>query len=157
MLRLWLPILAVSLYLLPAPVCGDDAKELKIIATAKDFSRVNSIGPITLKPGSLAVIRSAEELVAASNKAESAKEPAAQKEIESALAKLLKVDAIDWNKQMVMAAIAQGFDSLKSDGKVLTATYLPYIERPLRATPQPPKVLVLTERFEGQVKFVPKK
>jgi len=157
MLRLWLPILAAVLILLPAPVCGDDAREQKILATAKDLSRGNTIGPLTLKPGSPAVFRSAEELVAASSKPASAKEPAAQKEMECALAKLLKVDAIDWSKQMVLGAISEGFPSLKSEGKVLTATYLPYHDRPVRFVPPSPKVLVLIERFEGEVKFVPKK
>ena len=45
------------------------------------------------------VIRSAEELVANSAKADKAKDADVQKEMSLALAKLFKVDAIDWNKQ----------------------------------------------------------
>jgi hypothetical protein len=73
------------------------------------------------------------------------------------LAKLLKVDAVDWRKHIVLGVIGQGFDSLKYDGKVLTATYVPFKEPLTRLIPPTPKVLVLIERFEDEVKFVPKK
>jgi hypothetical protein len=92
-----------------------------------------------------------------SRKAKSAKDPVVQKEMDVELAKLLKVDAVDWRKHIVLGVIGQGFDSLKYDGKVLTATYIPFKEPLTRLIPPTPKVLVLIERFEGEVKFVPKK
>jgi hypothetical protein len=155
MLRLWLSILAGSFVLLPATAHGDDAKELKTIATAKEVTRGYAIGPIVLDKKSQTVIRSAEELVDMSNKAKSAKDPEVQKEMTSALAKLLKVEDIDWSKQMIVVGVVESIDSMKADGKVLTVNYTPYIQRPIRAVPAPPKVMVLTERVEGEVKFVP--
>ena len=77
--------------------------------------------------------------------------------LETELTKLFKVDAIDWNKQIVLGVIGEGFDSLNTDGKVLTATFVPYKEPPGRGVPRTPKFLVLIERFEGEVKFVKKK
>jgi hypothetical protein len=134
----------------------DPTKELKTIATAKDRARSSSFGPFWIKrPG--VVIRSAEELVALTNKAASAKDVTVQKAMENELAKLLKVDAIDWSKQTVLGIIGESFESLKCDGKVLTATFVPYDETVTRAIPPTPKVLVLIDRVEGEVKFVPKK
>jgi hypothetical protein len=151
-------LLAVAWLVLSAPAHAEDAKELKPIATAKDlYSRSASIGSFQLKREGV-VIRSAEELVALTGKAKSAKDPAVQKEMEAELAKLLKVDAIDWNKQIVLGVIGEGFDSLNTDGKVLTATFVPFKEpAPARSIPRTPKVLVLIERFGGDVKFVMKK
>jgi hypothetical protein len=157
MVRLGLAILASALVLLPASLRGDDPKELKIQAIAKDLSEGTYLGPIRLKSVGPIVIRSAEELVAASGKPTAAKDLAVQKEMEAALAKLLKVEAIDWRKQMILVGIVQGFETLASDGKVLTVTILPFNERPTRAPQKYPKELILTERFEGDVKFVPKK
>jgi hypothetical protein len=154
MLRLGLCI-AVSLTLIPAVAFGDDAKELKILSNVSELSREHKIGPVIIKSDKLVVIRSAEELAAASSKATSAKDKDVQKEIEAAAAKLLKVDAIDWNKQMIVVGIAVSVDNLKVEDKNLTVTYQRYVERPTRAVPPSPKVLVLTDRFEGEVKFVP--
>ena len=155
-MRLLLLALASVLMLLPAFTFADDAKELKVIAKAKEVTQENSIGPIVINKQAPALIRSAEELVAASKKAKSAKDPEVQKEMTTALAKLLKVEGIDWSKQMVLVGVVESFDSLKPDGKVLTATYTRYYERPAPAVLPSPKVAVLTERFEGEVKFVPK-
>jgi hypothetical protein len=58
---------------------------------------------------------------------------------------------------MVLGVIGTDFDSLKSDGKVLTATFIPFNEPLTRAIPRTPKTLVLIERCAGEVKFVPKK
>jgi hypothetical protein len=154
------PCLCVAFFVaawsvLPAAL-ADDAKELKPIATAKDNSRSASIGPFLLKTDGV-VIRTAEELVALTTKAKSAKDEAVQKEMEAELAKLLKVETIDWNKQMVLGVIGEGFESLTTDGKVLTATFVPFKEPGGRAAPPAPKVLVLVARFEGEVKFVKKK
>ncbi len=140
---------------LPAAL-ADDTKELKPIATARDNSRSASIGPFLLKREGV-VIRGAEDLVALTDKAKSAKDPVVQKEMEAELAKLLKVERIDWNKEMVLGVIGEGFDSLTTDGKVLTATFVPFKEPGPRRIPATPKVLVLVSRFEGEVTFVKKK
>jgi hypothetical protein len=138
-------------------VRADDPKELKPIATAKDNERRPRIGSFELNTQGV-VIRSAEELVALTSKSKSAKDAAVQKEMEAELAKLLKVDAVDWNKQIVLGVIGEEFDSLTTDGKVLTATFVPFKDpAPARSVPRTPKVLVLIERFEGEVKFVKKK
>src|SRR5260370_279202 len=92
--------LVIVYAVLSAPLRAEDAQELKIIASAQDSSRAANIGPVQLaEPGSV-VIRSAEELVAVSSKAESVKDPAVQKEMVAELAKLLQVDDIDWSNQM---------------------------------------------------------
>src|SRR5262245_39037598 len=76
-----------------------EPKELKTIAVF-----AGPYGPVQLKANDTGVvIRSAEELVARSSKPESAKDAAVQKTMEEELAKLLRVDAIDWKKQMVLA------------------------------------------------------
>lgn len=142
--------------ILPVAALADDAKDVKPIAAAKDTSRSARIGSFYLGTDGVA-IRSAEELVTHSTKAESAKDAAVQKEMEAELAKLLKVDAIDWKKQMVLGVISDDFSSLKLDGKVLTATFMAFKEPGGRAAPLAPKVLVLIERHEGEVKFVKKK
>jgi hypothetical protein len=153
--QLCVACLVAAWVILPATTRGEDAKELETIATAKGNSRSASIGSFQLKRDGV-VIRSAEELVALTSQAKSAKDPEVQKEMEAELAKLLKVDGIDWSKQTVLGVIG-GFDSLKIDDKVLTATYVPFKEPGGRVVPETPKILVLTERFEGEVKFVPKK
>src|SRR5258708_22105861 len=91
--------LAVACTFLPALLRAEDAREVKIIATAQDSPRAASIGPVQLKDYGGVVIRSAEELVAHSGKAESSKDPAVRKEMEAELARLLEVDAIDWGQQ----------------------------------------------------------
>jgi hypothetical protein len=153
--RLSRSLLAVALVLLPAMVRGED-KDVKIIANATDNERTSRMGPIYLRRDGV-VIRNAEELVALSSKPKVAKDAAVQKQMEAELAKLLKVDAIDWNKQMVVGLITEKLESLKTDGKVVTATYVPFKEPGGRAVSPTPKVLLLTDRFEGEVKFVPKK
>jgi hypothetical protein len=77
--------------------------------------------------------------------------------MEAELAKLLKVEAVDWNEQTVLGVIGEGFEALRIEGKVLTATFVPFKEPSGRALPRTPKVLVLLERFDGEVKFVKKK
>jgi hypothetical protein len=146
----------VAVAILPATTRAQDVKAVKPIATAKGDSRDGRLGPFEIKRNGV-VIRSAEELVALSSKAKSATDPEVQKEMEAELAKLLKVETIDWKKQMVLAVIGEGFDSLNTDGKVLTATYVPFKEPLQLAVPPTPKVLVLTKRVEGEVKFVQKK
>jgi hypothetical protein len=119
----------------------ENAKDVQIIASAQDSSRAGNIGPVQLaEPGSV-VIRSAEELVAVSRKANCAKDPAVQKE----MAKLLRVDDIDWCKQMALAVRGEPgtkadkvrFDSLKVEGKILTVAWK-VIPRPPHAGPGTP-------------------
>jgi hypothetical protein len=156
---------------IPTAARAEDTKELKPIAAIQKGGQTKPLNPNSPNTGSFGpnigsfelettgvVVRNAEELVALTSKAKSAKDPAVQKEMETELAKLLKVETVDWNKQMVLGMIAEGFESLKIDGKVLTVTYAPHNQLPLRGAIQdPPKTLVLVERFEGEVKFVKKK
>jgi hypothetical protein len=149
--------LAVAWFVLPALSRAEDTKELKPIATAKEHSFSNRIGSFQLASEGV-VIRTAEELVALTDKVKSAKDPVVQKEMETDLAKLFKVETIDWNKHMVLGVLSEQFESLTTDGKVLKAEFVPYKNpnRP-RELPQPHKLLVLIERVEGEVKFVKKK
>jgi hypothetical protein len=161
-LRISVAGLVIACAVLPAPLRADDAKELKIIASARDSPRAAAIGPVQLKDYGGVVIRSAEELVASSSKAKSAKDPAVQKEVEAELAELLAVDAIDWSKQMVLAVRGEPgtkadrvhFDALKIEGKVLTVAWK-VKQRPPHAGPGTPIALILVERFDGDVKFGP--
>jgi hypothetical protein len=141
---------------LHAPARADDPREVKPIATAKGDSRDGRLGPFEVKRHGVAV-RSAEELVMLTAEAKSAKDPKVQKQMEAELAKLLKVEAIDWGKQMVVAVIGEKIESLKADGKALTVTFVPFKEPLQLAVPPTPKIAVLVERFEGEVKFVQKK
>src|SRR5438445_8120940 len=93
--RLPVAFVMAACSVLPAAL-ADDTKELKPVATARDNSRSASIGPFLLKREGV-VIRGPEELVALTDKAKSAKDPAVQQEMEAELAKLLKVDRIDWS------------------------------------------------------------
>jgi hypothetical protein len=148
--------LVVAWLMVTTPAGAEDTKELKPIATIKDDKRSVNIGSFELETTGV-VVRNAEELVALTSKAKSAKDPAVQKEMETELAKLLKVEAIDWDKQIVLGVIGEGFDSLKIDGKTLTATFVP-VKQPMARTVSPiPKVLVLLDCFDGEVKFVKKK
>jgi hypothetical protein len=142
--------------ILYAPARAEDAREVKPIATAKGDSRDGRLGPFEVKRHGVAV-RSAEELVMLTAEAKSAKDPKVQRAMESELAQLLKVDAIDWNKQMVVAVIGEKIESLKADGKALTVTFVPFKEPLQLAVPPTPKIALLVERFEGEVKFVQKK
>jgi hypothetical protein len=138
-----------------AMALAEEPTELKAIAKAKDSSHSASIGSFQLNKEGV-VIRSVEELVALTRKAKSAKDPEVQKKMTAELAKLLKVDDIDWSKHVVLGVIGQELDSLKIDGKVLTVTFVPFKEPPARSIPATPKILILIERFEGDVKFVKK-
>ena len=103
------------------------------------------------------VIRSAKDLVTMSAKPDAA----LPKELEAELAKTLNVDAIDWNKQMVLAVRGTAgtkldriqVNSLKAEGKTLTVTWKAK-QRPPHAGPGFPVALILVDRFDGDVKFV---
>jgi hypothetical protein len=161
-LRLSAACLAIGCVILPAMLRADDARELKILASAQDSQRACNIGPVRLDGYGGVVIRSAEELVTHSGKPDSAKDPAVQKEMEAELAKLLQVEAIDWKKQMVLAVRGEAgtkadrvhFDPLKVEGKVLTVAWK-VKQRPPHAGIGTPLALALVERFDGEVKFTP--
>ena len=161
-LRLFAAGLVTACAGLPAPLCADDARELTIIASAQDSPREANIGPVQLDTYGGVVIRSPEELVARSNKPDSAKDPAVQKAMTAELAELFQVDAIDWKTQMVLAvrgvpgtrADRVHFESLRVDGKVLTVTWK-VKQRPPHAGTGTPIALILVERFDGEVKFGP--
>jgi hypothetical protein len=148
----------------PPPAPGaEKTRELTIIASAQDSPRCGAnIGPVRLNDSGGVVIRSAEGLVAHSSKPDSAKDPAVQKAMEAELAKLLEVDAIDWNKQMVLAVRGQTgtrsdrihFESLRVEDKALTVAWK-VKQRPPHAGPGTPIALILVERFDGDVKFGP--
>jgi hypothetical protein len=153
----------LSAYAAPAAsLRADDAREVTILASAHDSPRAAAIGPVQLNDYGGVVIRSARDLVAHSGKPDSAKDPQVQKESEAELAKLLGVDAIDWEKQMVIGvrgvpgtkADRVHFDSLKVEGKVLTVAWK-VKQRPPHAGPGTPIALILVERFDGEVKFGP--
>jgi hypothetical protein len=161
-LQLRVACLALTCAVLQVPLRAEDASEVKIIASAQDSPRAASIGPVQLHAYGSVVLRSAEELVAHSSKATSAKDPGVQKEVEAELAKLLDVDAIDWSQQMVLAVRGEPgtkadrvhFDSLKVEGKVLTVAWK-VRQRPPHAGPGTPIALILVARFDGEVKFAP--
>ena len=154
--------LVVACAVLPAPLGAEDARELKILASAQDSPRAASIGPVYLKDLGGVVIRNAAELVVLSSKPKAAQDPAVQKAMEAELARLLEVDAIDWSNQMVLAVRGEPgtkadrvhFDSLKVEGKVLTVAWK-VRQRPPHAGPGTPIALILVERFDGEVKFAP--
>jgi hypothetical protein len=154
-------LVAAWAMMIPMTLRADEPKELKIIASASDPDPLL----VRLKQeDSGVVIRSAQELVAHSSKADSAKDPAIQKAMESELAKRLKVESIDWSKQMVLAV--QGhptrgeygtikFGSPKIEGKVLTVQWKQENRVALTTAVGPPTGFALVERSEGDVKFVP--
>jgi hypothetical protein len=144
---------------------ADEAKELKVIASASD---PNPDLVRLKKEDSGVVLRSPEDLVAHSSKARSAKDPDVQKEMEAKLAKRLKVKSIDWGKQMVL--VVQGhatagemgsikFGSPKSEDKALKVPWKQENRVSLVSYKGPPTGFALVDRTEGDVTFVaaPKK
>jgi hypothetical protein len=157
-----LAIAVFALAGLAIPLRAEEPSDAKIIASAQDSQRAASIGPVQLNTFGGYVIRSAEELVALASKPESAEDPGARTAMEAELAKLLDVDAIDWSKQMVIAVRGEPgtkadkvhFDSLKIEGKTLTVAWK-VKQRPPHAGPGTPIAVILVDRFDGEVKFVP--
>lgn len=154
-------LVAACAVLIPLALLAAEPQEQKVIASA------STTEPFLLrlkKPDSGVAIRSAEELVAHSDKPDSAKDPAVQKAMETQLSKLLRVESIEWSKQMVLAV--QGhptngeagsikFDPPKIEGKVLRI-FWKQEHRVTRGPHQgPPTGWILMERFEGEVSFVP--
>jgi hypothetical protein len=113
--------------ILPAPLGAEDVRDFKPGAKI-----VMDHGPLAYKPQLNLVIRSAAELVANSSKPLKSKDRDVQQEMSSALAKLFKIDAIDWDKQIVVGVMTGGgrgdagnlsFVSFLFDGKSLTIHY----------------------------------
>lgn len=153
--------LAAGWISMPTLARSADATELKIISEAHESLLEAGIGPVRLNDEGGVVIRSAEELVATSTQAGAAKDAAIQKQIEAEVAKLLSVDAIDWNKQMVLGVRGKSgtkldrvqIESIKAEGKVLTVAWK-LKQRPPHAGPGTPVSLILVDRFDDEVKFV---
>ena len=154
--QLALVYLMAAWAMFPVPLGAEDVKDLKPGAKI-----VMAHGPLAYKPQLHLVIRSAEELVANSGKPLKSKDRAVQKEMSAALAKLFGVDAIDWDKQMVVGIMTGGgrgdagnlaFVSFLRQGKSLTVCY--------RGPAFPDhncasnSGLALIPRFDGEVRFV---
>src|SRR5262245_13803776 len=147
--------------MLPRTLPAEEPTAPKIIASASDP------GPVVVrlkKDDSSVVIRSAEELVARSNKPDSAKDSAVQKATEAELVKRLKVESIDWSKQMLLAV--QGhpsrgemgvikFDPPVIEGKILLVSWKQENHVTRAAYQGPPTGFALLERYEGEVNFRP--
>jgi hypothetical protein len=153
-------LVAAWTMMIPVTLRAGEPKELKIIASASDPNPVL----VRLKQeDSGVVIRSAQELVAHSSKAGSAKDPAIQKAMESELAKRLKVESIDWSKQMVLVVQGHGtqgeygtikFQSPKIEGKALVVPWKQENRVQIASAAGPPTGFALVERSERDVKFV---
>jgi hypothetical protein len=140
----------------PAPLGAEDVKDLRPGAKI-----VMTHGPLAYKPQLHLVIRSAEELVANSSKPLKSKDREVQQEMSMALAKLFKVDAIDWDKQMVVGIMTGGgrgdagklaFVSFLLKGKSLTVHYTgPAFPDHTCASNSG---LALIPRCDGEVRFV---
>src|SRR5262245_30221401 len=154
--------LIAALVLVPLALFADEPKEPKVLSGG------SATDPFLIrlkKPDSGVVIRSAEELVAHSSKPDSAKDPDVQKAMETELAKFLKVERIDWDKQMVLAVQGHStrgeygaikFDPLKIEGKALLVQWKQENHITRAAYKGPPVGFVLVERFAGEVNFLPR-
>jgi hypothetical protein len=143
---------------------GDkDTRELKIIAKAP-WSYA-SAKPDGNKEGHKLVLRSAAELVAATPFSKlDAPQQIVEKQAAAELAKALKVEGIDWGKQMLIVVTGGvkptgGYSveitDLKVAGKMLTVTWK--LNRPRGFATEAfthPGQVVLVPRFEGEVRFV---
>src|SRR5262249_21990435 len=146
-----------------APAVQAGGMELKI--HARGVWRYVSARPDGPKEGQKLVFRSAAELVAATPfKNLDAPAQVVEKQATAELAKALKVDTIDWAKQMVIVVTAGGrptggwkidISAVKGKGKTVEVHW--------KATPPTgfatqafthPSVVALTDRVEGEVKFV---
>jgi formylglycine-generating enzyme required for sulfatase activity len=147
--------------MLPRALHAEEPTAPKIIASASDP------GPVVVRlmtDDSSVAIRSAEELVAHSNKPDFAKDSAVQKATEAELVKRLKVESIDWSKQMIL--VVQGhpsrgemgvikFDPPVIEGKILLVSWKQENHVTRAAYQGPPTGFALLERYEGKVNFRP--
>lgn len=142
---------------------GEEPKELKVVAQR---SFVDSLHPISASKADTLIVRSAEELVAASAQGHGAKHPTAQKdpgvqrEVEKQFASALKVEKIDWNTQMIVVASTDSgaagrvnpkveLVSLKASGGKLTLTLANATEGS-GGYGRYPGVVAIVERHEGK-------
>ena len=136
---------------------GAEPKELKAVAKV---SFVGGIGPISVSKAETLVVRSIEELVAASAKGRQAKDPDIQKEVEKQLATALKVEKIDWRTQMVVVVSTDlgspyratpivELVSLKVSGEKLILT-MANDKKQYSEYGQYPGIVVLVERHDGK-------
>jgi formylglycine-generating enzyme required for sulfatase activity len=149
--------------LVPLTLRAEEPAAPKVIASVSDPGPL--LGKLD-KDDTGVVIRSAEELVAHSTKPEAAKDPAAQKAAEAELAKRLKVESIDWTKQVVLAVQGRPskgemgvikFDPPLVAGKVLLVGWKQEHHVTRAAYQGPPTGFALVERFEGEVTFLPER
>jgi hypothetical protein len=139
-----------------------EGKQLKVIARARwPFVQANPDGD---RKGTQTVVRSAEDLVNLYPWNQLDAQPAVVAKMASAeVAKLFKVDAIDWQKQMLVVVTA---GVRPTGGWQIDVKSLDVADNALTvkwsATPPAgfatqafthPAVAVLTERFEGKVRF----
>ncbi len=120
------------------------------------------IGPL-FRSGPQLVFRSAEELAANADPTK-AKDSEFQKQIEAQYAKLLRVEAIDWRKQMVVAAGGTVynynrrafFQSFEIQGKQMVVQWRITEESEARRSEcHDTRCVALIERFDGPVLFNP--
>lgn len=159
---------AAAVFISVAPLAsGAEPTELKVLAQ-RHF--VSSFGPISATKAESLVVRSVEELVAASAVGRKAKDPAAaqkdadiQKEVEKQLMAVLMVEKIDWQKQMVILATTDLgaayrttpqviLVSLKVSGEKLTIT-VANGQSEYGAYGRYPGVAAIVERHDGKVEF----
>jgi hypothetical protein len=153
----------------PAPAKAEGRRGLKVFAQAPFHDRHYHIGPLAFdRPAKALVLRSAEELAAATRKAKAAKggdlhkNAAFQKATRDEVAKLLGVKSIDWGRQMVVAfnwgrfrfKKEVEFLSFDVEGKTLTVRWR-LNELGAAGYISAPRGIALVERFEGDVRFDP--
>lgn len=124
-----MPLIAAFLALMAPAAPGADPKEVKELKVITQASFVDSAPPFSSPKGGLLVVRSVEELVAESPQGRAAKDPAAarkdsdlQKAVEKQLVATLKVDKIDWEKQMVVVVSTDSGDNRRANPKVVVVT-----------------------------------
>ena len=155
-LQLAIVCLVAAGAIFPTALDAGDVKDLMPQAKI-----VMAHGPLAYKPQIRLIIRSAAELVANSSKPSMSKDREVQQKMSAALAKLFKVDAIDWDKQMVVGIMTGGgrgdagnlaFVSFLSQGKSLTIHYVgPAFPDHNCASNSG---LALIPRVDGEVRFV---
>jgi hypothetical protein len=149
-----------ALLMLALMTPGEDPKptELKVIATGLWRA------PVRDGKAQQLVLKDADALAAATDRA---RDDAGRKEAVQAMAKLFKVDAIDFDKQMIVVVTAGpkptgGFavtiDGVRAEGKTATVRWKLKTPAPgdfvTEAFTHPARA-ALVERFDGEVKFDP--
>ena len=151
---------------------ADEPRLLKVVASQGWSNNHHKIGPLVFDRKSThdkttLVIRTSAELAAHTPQAikdpKKADDPAFQKDVATELAKLLKVESIDWDKQMVVAVWDAANTrsprgevevvSLKVQGDTLTVQWR--LKGPGADTYPQPRGVALVERHKGKVVFDP--